>query len=103
MLRIRKDDMIEVVSGKDKGKKGKVIAFFPKTNKVLVEGINFVKKGMRRTQQEQKGGIIEKEAPLHASNVMIVCKRCDKPIKTGVSFLKDGSKTRICRSCKEII
>ena len=102
MFRIRKDDIVEVISGKDKGKKGKVITCFPKNNRVLVEGVNFVKKCMRRTQQDQKGGIAEKEASLHASNVMAVCKRCNKPVRVGVSFLKDGSKARICRMCKEV-
>ena len=103
MLRIRKNDIVEVIGGKDKGKKGKVITYFPQNNVVLVEGVNFVKKCMRRTQQDQKGGIIEKEAPLHASNVMVVCKRCDKPVRVGASFLKDGSKARICRICKEVL
>ena len=74
-MRIRKDDIVEVVAGKDRGKKGKVITCFPKTNMVLVEGINFVKKCMRRTQQDQKGGIIEKEAPFNISNIMVICKR----------------------------
>lgn len=103
MLRIRKDDIVEVVSGKDKGKKGKVITCFPETNAVLVEGINFVKKCLRRTQQDQKGGIIEKEASFSASNVMVVCKRCNKPTRIGASFLKDGSKARMCRICKEVL
>lgn len=103
MFRLRKDDIVEVISGKDKGKKGKVITCFSKDNRVLVEGVNFVKKCMRRTQQDQKGGIAEKEAPLHASNIMVVCKRCNKPVRVGVSFLKDGSKARICRACKEVL
>lgn len=92
-----------VIAGRDKGKKGKVISVFTKDNRVLVEGVNFVKKHMRRAQQEQQGGIIQKELPLNLSNIMLFCKRCNKPARIGVSFLKDGSKARICKSCKEII
>jgi len=103
MARIRKDDIVEVISGKDKGKKGKVIHYFPDDDLVLVEGVNFVKKNMRRTQQDQKGGIIQKEAPLNVSNVMLVCKRCNKPVRVGYSYLKDGTKARICKKCKELL
>jgi large subunit ribosomal protein L24 len=103
MLRIRKDDNVEVITGKDKGKKGKVIAVFPKQVKALVEGINFVKKHMRKTQQDQKGGIVQKEVPIHLSNLMLVCKRCNKSVKFGASLLKDGSKMRVCKSCGEVI
>ena len=102
MARIRKDDIVEVISGKDKGKKGKIIHCFP-DDLVLVEGVNFVKKNMRRTQQDQKGGIIQKEAPLNVSNVMLVCKRCNRPVRVGFSYLKDGTKARICKKCKELL
>lgn len=103
MLRIKKDDMVVVVSGKDKGKKGKVITVFPNAKKALVEGVNFVKKHMRKTQQDQQGGIVQKEVPMQLSNLMLFCKRCNKSVRIGASFLKDNSKTRICKSCKELI
>jgi len=102
MQKIRKSDMVTVITGKDKGKKGKVISVLL-GNKVLVEGINFVKKHARRTQQDQKGGIIQKEAPLAISNVMVICKRCNKPVKVKSVFLKDKTKSRACKVCEEII
>lgn len=103
MLRIRKDDTVTVITGKDKGKKGKVIAVLPVDNRVLVEGVNFVKKHRRKTQQDQQGGVIQKEMPLHLSNVMLFCKRCNCGVRIGASILKDGTKVRLCRSCKEVI
>ncbi len=103
MSRIKKNDIVAVIAGKDKGKKGKVIFVFPKIDKVLVEGVNFAKKHMRKTQQDQKGGIAQKEMPIHISNLMPVCKRCNKPVRLKFSYLKDGSKTRNCKSCGEII
>jgi len=101
MLRIRKNDIVSVIAGKDKGKKGKVLTVLK--DKVLVEGINFVKKHQRRTQQDQQGGIIQKEAPIHISNVMLFCKRCNKPVKTKSIVLSDKSKARACKFCQEII
>ena len=103
MLRFKKDDMVVVIAGKDKGKKGKVLSVIPGSEKALVEGVNFVTKHMRRTQQDQKGGVIEKESPIHLSNIMLFCKRCNKPVRVGTSVLKDGSKTRNCKLCKELI
>ncbi len=103
MFRIKKDDIVKVIAGKDKGKKGKVISVFPRSNRALVEGINFVKKHMRKTQQDQQGGIIQKEMPIHLSNLMLICKRCNKAVRIGFSFLKDGSKIRSCKSCGELI
>ena len=103
MLSIKKDDNVMVIAGKDKGKKARVISVSPKSKKALVEGVNFVKKHMRRTQQDQKGGIVQKEMPIHLSNLMLICKRCNKPVKFGHSALKDGSKIRICKVCKELI
>jgi len=103
MLKIKKEDNVAVISGKDKGKKGRVIAVFPKSNRALVEGINFVKKHMRKTQQEQQAGIVQKEMSINLSNLMLICKRCNKPVRFGVSILKDGSKIRNCKSCGELI
>lgn len=100
---IKKNDYIEVISGKEKGRRGKVLKIFPKANRVLVEHINLVKKHTRPRGQEIKGGIIKKEAPLNVSNVMLVCNKCDKPRRIGYKTLSDGKKVRICRKCGEMI
>ena len=103
MLRIRKDDIVKVIAGKDRGKTGKVLSVSPKINKALVEGINFFKKHTRKTQKDQKGGIVEKEMPIAISNLMLICKSCNKAVRIGVATLKDGSRTRVCKICKETI
>ena len=97
MLRIRKNDIVHVISGKDKGKSGKVMKIFPKAERALVENINIVKKTRRKTQQDQKGGIVSIEAPIHLSNLMLIDKQSNEPSRIGVSILKDGSKMRISR------
>ncbi len=103
MPRIKKEDIVAVIAGKDKGKKGKVLAVFPGVDKALVEGVNFVKKHRRKTQQDQQGGVVQKEMSIHLSNLMLVCKRCNKSVRVGFSVLKDGSKSRICKSCGDMI
>ncbi len=100
-LRIRKGDRVIVISGKDKGKKGKVIAAFPSKDKVTVEGVNIVKKHAKPTQKIPQGGIREIEAPLASSKVMIICPACNKPTRVGRKLLADGSKIRICKKCNE--
>ena len=99
MIKIKRDDMVEVIAGKDKGKKGKVLRVFPKEDKAIVENINIIKKAQRRTQQDQKGGIIEVETPIRLSNLMIVCKQCGKRVRTKISVLKDKTKIRECKKC----
>lgn len=99
MLRIKKDDIVAVMNGKDKGKKGKVLEVFTGEGRALVENINLVKKARRRTQQNQQGGIVDIEAPVHLSNIMLVCKQCNKPTRFKVSVLKDGAKIRECKKC----
>lgn len=101
--RIKKGDTVTVLSGKDRQKTGKVLKIFPKAKKVIVERVNFVKKHMRKTRQDSQGGIIEREAPIHISNLALLCKSCNKPTRIGVSTLSDGSKSRFCKKCKEII
>jgi large subunit ribosomal protein L24 len=101
MFKIRKGDTVVVTKGKDAGKKGKVIEVVTAKNKVLVEGINTVKKHKRQTRQDQTGGIISVERPLSVSNVLLYCKNCDRGVRTGFSLLKDGTKTRLCKRCKE--
>lgn len=103
MLSIRKDDIVLVTSGKDKGKKGKVLRTFPKNSKALVEGVNLVKKARRKTQQDQKGGIIDIEAPISISNILVFCKSCNQASRVGVRVAQDGLKSRFCKKCNVII
>jgi len=103
MMHIRKDDTVFVNTGKDKGKTGKVIKIFTGEKKALVQGINFLKKHQRRTQQDQQGGIIQKEMPIHISNLLLVCPKCNKPTRSKVNILGDGSKLRSCVKCKDTI
>jgi len=103
MQKIRKGDIIQAVTGKDKGKKGKVIQVFPDAGRALVEGINLAKKHKRQTRQDQQGGIVSIEMPIAIANIMLVCKHCDRATRVGFSVLKDGTKARVCKSCKEAI
>jgi large subunit ribosomal protein L24 len=100
-FKIRKDDMVEIIAGKDKGKRGKIIRVIRDKDRVIVAGANIVKKAMKKRSQQDRGGIAEIEAPLHVSNVMIVCKKCG-PTKIGYKI--DGDKkTRVCRKCGEAL
>jgi len=103
MLRIRKDDRVVVIAGKDKGKTGRVMRVIPAIQKAVVENINVVKKAKRRTQQDQKGGIIDIEAPIHLSNLMLMDKKTEGPTRFRVTVLKDGSKMRVAKSNGEAI
>jgi len=102
-LAVRKNDLVEVIAGKEKGKRGKVLRVIPKTGRVLVEKINFIKRHTRPGRQTHQGGIVEREAPLHVSNVMVICTKCDRPVRTGKVVLSDGKRVRICRKCGEVI
>ena len=102
-MRIRKNDQVMVMTGKDRGKKGRVMRVFPEHRKVLVEKINYRKKALRRTQANPKGGIAQVEGKLSISNVKLVCPRCSKPTRVGFSILADGTKQRVCKSCHEIL
>jgi len=103
MNKIRKGDIVQVTKGKDKGKKGKVIQVLSATKRALVEGINLAKKHKRQTRQDQQGGIVSIEMPIAVSNIMLVCKNCNKPSRIGFVVSKDGIKSRLCRVCKEAI
>ena len=99
--KIRKDDTVEVIAGKDKGKRGAVVRIIPKKDAVIVSGVNIVKKAMRKKSQQDQGGIAEIEAPLNISNVAIVCKKCG-PTKIGYKI--DGDKkVRVCRKCGDVL
>ena len=100
-FKIRKDDTVEIIAGKDKGKRGKIVRVLRDKDRVIVDGANLVKKAMKKRSQQDRGGIVEIEAPLHVSNVMIVCKKCG-PTKIGYKI--DGDKkTRVCRKCGEAL
>lgn len=103
MLKIKKNDNVMILTGKDKGKTGKVLSVFPKKERAFVQGLNLVKKHTRKTKDDQQGGIIQKESSISVSNLMIVCQKCSKPSRIGFSTLSDGTKVRICRKCKELI
>ena len=98
-MHVRSNDTVVVISGKDKGKKGKVIAASPKTGKVIVEGVAMATKHQKPRQQGAPGGIIHKEAAIDASNVMLVCDKCGKATRNAHKVLEDGSKVRACKKC----
>jgi len=102
-MKIRKDDTVLVIAGKDRGKKGKVRFAHPKKNKLLVEGINYIKKSTRAVRQVRQAGIIEREVPIDISNVMLLCGKCNHPARIGFRFLEGGKKVRFCRVCGEVI
>jgi large subunit ribosomal protein L24 len=102
-LNVRKDDYVEVRVGKDKGRRGKVLSVLPKQGTVTIEKVNVVKRHQRPTQKIKQGGIIEKENPIKANNVMVVCSKCDKPVRIGGKRLESGKNVRICRKCGEVL
>ena len=97
-LHVRKDDTVVVVSGKDKGKQGKVLRALPKEGKVVVEGVNVVARHTKPKGQGDPGGIIRSEAPIYASKVMLVCPKCGKPTRIAHKILADGTKARLCKN-----
>lgn len=102
-LHVKKGDTVVVISGKDKGKKGKVVEVAPKEGKVIVEGINTVTKHVKPRRQGEQGGIVKAEGPLYACKVQMYCKKCDKAVRTGVKVEKDGKKIRVCKKCGETL
>jgi len=102
--RIRKDDKVMVIAGKDKGKIGKVLKILPKSDRILVEKVNMVKRHRKGNPYAgQAGGIEEKEAALAISNVALVCDACAKPTRVGYKYTEDGKKLRFCKKCNEVI
>jgi large subunit ribosomal protein L24 len=102
-MKIRKNDTVLVIAGKDKGKKGKVRYAYPKEERVLIEGVNFIKRHSRAQGAARQAGIIEREAPIRVSSVMLLCSKCNHPARIGFRFLADGKKVRVCRSCGEVV
>ena len=100
---IKKNDNVMVTKGKEKGKSGKVLRILPEKQKAIVEKLNFIKRHSRPNQQMRQGGIIEKEAPLPIANLMILCPKCNKPVRVGKKRLEDGIKVRVCNKCGDVL
>ncbi|MDD3840368.1 MAG: 50S ribosomal protein L24 [Clostridia bacterium] len=100
-LHLKTGDTVMIISGKDKGKTGKVLRALPKEGKILVEGVNMISKHQKPSAKMQEGGIIHKEAPIYSSKAMLVCSNCKKPTRRAYSILEDGTKVRICKKCGE--
>ena len=102
-MKIIRDDKVKVIAGNNKGKTGKVLKVIVDKNKLIVEGVNLVKKHQKPNQTNQQGGIIEKEAPVSASNVMLVCSSCEKAVRISKRRTEDGKAERICKSCNKAV
>ncbi|ABI69613.1 50S ribosomal protein L24 [Syntrophomonas wolfei] len=102
-MRIKKGDSVLVTTGKDAGKKGKVLRVIPDKNRVVIEGVNRVKKHQKPSRSLPQGGILKIETPLNASNVMLVCSRCNKPTRIAHKIMENGEKVRICKQCGEAL
>ena len=100
-MHVKRGDTVVVIAGKDKGKEGKVVAAYPAQNKVIVEGVAMAKRHQKARMQGQESGIINKELPIDASNVMRVCPKCGKPSRVGIKVFEDGSKAKYCKKCNE--
>ncbi|MCL0041170.1 50S ribosomal protein L24 [Dehalococcoidia bacterium] len=103
MRKIRKNDEVVVIRGRDRGKKGKVLISIPKADRLIVEGINMIKRHTKPRRTMRQAGIIEREAPLHVSDVKLICKKCNQPTRIGFRLLEDKSKVRLCKKCHEVI
>jgi large subunit ribosomal protein L24 len=102
-MKIRKDDTVLVIAGKDRGKKGKVRFAYPRDKKLIIEGINFIKKHSKAKGGARQAGIIDIEEPMHVSKVMYICGKCNKPSRLGSRMLEDGRSVRYCRNCNEVV
>ena len=101
--KVRKNDTVQVLAGRERGKQGKVIRVIPKEQRVVIEGVNIRKRHTRPRRQGEQGGIVEFPAPLHVSNVAVVCAKCARPARVGFRILADGTKVRVCKRCDELI
>ncbi len=102
-MHIAKNDIVEVIAGNDRGKRGKVLRVHPRSQRVVVEGVNFIHRHTKPRSQTDQGGIIEKEAPVHVSNVMLVCSKCNKGVRVRTKILANKKKERVCADCGEMI
>lgn len=102
-MRLTKGDLVKIITGDDHGKTGRVLRVFENENRILIEGAHFVKRHTRQVKQGQQGGILEKEAPIHASNAMIICPKCGRITSVGKRALTSGKRVRACKQCGEIL
>jgi len=102
-MRIKRGDTVQVIAGKDRGKTGKVLQVYPDKQRVLVESVNFIQRHTRPTRTSMQGGVVQKEAPLHASNVVLVCSRCGQTTRVSRRRLEDGRRVRVCKKCDEVV
>ncbi|MBI4613786.1 MAG: 50S ribosomal protein L24 [Planctomycetes bacterium] len=102
-LHVRKNDKVIVLSGDDKDKEGRILKSYPRERRVIVEGVNYIQRHIRRSQQHPKGGIVEKEAPIDVSKLMLVCPHCNKPARTATTRLAGKDRGRVCKRCKQAI
>ncbi|MCR4944857.1 MAG: 50S ribosomal protein L24 [Clostridium sp.] len=100
-IHVKKNDTVVVISGKDKGKTGEVLKAYPKTGKVLVKGVNIVKKHQKATRNQAESAIIEREAAINSSKVMLYCTKCKSATRISTKLLEDGAKVRVCKKCGE--
>ena len=103
LARIKKNDTVMIIAGKERGKIGKVLHVLTRDNRVIVERLNMVRRHMKPRGPQSPGGIMEKEASIHLSNIMPMCEKCNAPVRVGVRRLDDGSKARLCRRCGELL
>lgn len=102
-MRLKKNDTVRVITGEDRGKEGKILKVFPDKGRIIVEKVNLIKRHTRPSKSVPQGGIIEKEAPINATNVMLVCPKSGKPTRVGVEVLSDGSRARVSKKSGEMI
>ena len=100
---LKKNDLVMVIAGKEKGKSGRILRILSKKDRALVERINFIKRHQRPSGQQRQGAIIEREAPLHLSNLMLICDTCNRPVRLGRKALEDGKNARYCKKCGEMV
>ena len=100
-VHVKRGDTVVILSGKDQGKKGEILKVIPKTNRVIVKGVNMITKHVKPNMANRQGGMVHQEAPVHASNVMLYCTRCNKSTRIAHKVLEDGSKVRVCKHCNE--
>ncbi len=106
LMKVLKNDNVVIISGNDRGKRGKVLKVFPKNNRIIVEGVNFIKRHTKPSAKAPHGGIMEKEASIDVSNVMVICNKCGQPTRVGYKILREGDKrirARYCRKCNEVL
>lgn len=102
MRHVRKGDQVKVIAGNERGKEGEVLQVDPQAGRILVRGVNFTKRHQRPTARQREGGIIEREGPIHISNVLVICPECDRPTRVGFERDEEGQKLRVCRQCGEM-